>query len=198
MTTTILGIGGSLRAGSTATLALQIALEAAQEAGAQTRLLDLATFPLPLFDGTYSLDGYTLEERQVIVTLLEATRQARGFIFASPTYHNTISGSLKNALDFMELLKDDRSPRLEGKVVGIISVQGGISGTGNNTLTTMLLAARAMRAWVAPTMVSVPGSREAFDEDGLAYDTIINQRLRMLGTEVARASTMFATYWPAG
>ncbi len=34
----------------------------------------------------------------------------------------------------------------------------------------MLLAARAMRAWVAPTMVSVPGSREAFDEEGRAHD----------------------------
>jgi FMN reductase len=198
MTTTILGIGGSLRTGSTATLALHIALKAAQEAGVHTRLLDLANFSLPLFDGTYSLDGYTPEERQAIEALLDATRQARGFIFASPTYHNTISGSLKNALDFMELLKDDQPPRLEGKVVGIVSVQGGTSGTGNNTLTTMLLAARAMRAWVAPTMVSVPGSREAFNEDGLALDAIINQRLCMLGTEVARASTMFATYWSAG
>jgi len=198
MTTTVLGIGGSLRAGSTAALALQIALKAAQEAGVHTRLLDLATFPLPLFDGTYSLDGYMPEERQAIETLLDATRQARGFIFASPTYHNTISGSLKNALDFMELLKDDLPPRLEGKVVGIVSVQGGTSGTGNNTLTTMLLAARAMRAWVAPTMVSVPGSREAFDEDGLALDAIINQRLHMLGTEVARASAMFEAYWSNG
>src|SRR5579863_10368592 len=107
MTTTILGIGGSLRTDSTATLALQIALAAAQEADAHTRLLDLATFSLPLFDGTYSLDGYTPEDRRAIVTLLDTTRQAQGFIFASPTYHNTVSGSLKNALDFMELLKDD-------------------------------------------------------------------------------------------
>ncbi len=198
MTTTILGIGGSLRTGSTATLALQIALGAAQEAGVHTHLIDLATFPLPLFDGSYSLDGYTPQDRRAIESLLEATRQARGFIFASPTYHNTISGSLKNALDFMELLKDDRPPRLEGKVVGIVSVQGGTSGTGNNTLTTMLLAVRAMRAWVAPTMVSVPGSREAFDENGMAHDASINQRLRMLGAEVARASAMFANYWSTG
>ncbi len=188
MATTILGIGGSIRADSTAMLALQIALAGTQEAGAHTRLIDLATFPLPLF-------GYTSEEREAIVTLLDATRQARGFILASPTYHNTISGSLKNALDFMELLKDDHPPRLEGKVVGLVSVQGGTSGTGNNTLTTMLLASRAMRAWVAPSMVSVPGSREAFDEEGRARDPVINKRLQMLGVEVARASAMFADHW---
>jgi len=98
----------------------------------------------------------------------------------------------------MELLKDDHPPRLEGKVVGIVSVQGGTSGTGNNTLTTMLLAARAMRAWVAPTMVSVPGSREAFDEEGQAHDPTINQRLHILGAEVARASAMFAAHWLGG
>jgi FMN reductase len=195
MVITILGIGGSVRSESTAMLALQIALAGAREASAHTRLIDLATFRLPLFDGTYDLDGYTAEERKAIITLLDATREAQGLILASPTYHNTISGTLKNALDFMELLKDDRPPRLEGKVVGLVSVQGGASGTGNNTLTTMLLAARAMRAWVAPSMVSVPGSREAFDEAGQAHDAVINRRLQMLGAEVARASAMFATYW---
>jgi len=196
MAVTILGIGGSVRAGSTAMLALQIALEGAQEAGARTRQIDLAIFHLPLFDGTYSLVGYTPEERRAIIILLDATREAQGFILASPTYHNTISGSLKNALDFMELLKDDHPPRLEGKVVGLVSVQGGTSGTGNNALTTMLLAARAMRAWVAPSMVSVPGSREAFDEEGRARDHIINRRLQTLGVEVARAGAMFAAHWP--
>src|SRR6266568_3895819 len=195
MTTTILGIGGSLRAGSVTTLVLRTALAGAQEAGVHTRLIDLATVSLPLFDGTYELDGYTSDGREAIVTLLNATREARGFILASPTYHNTISGALKNALDFMELLKDDHPPRLEGKVVGLVSVQGGTSGTGNNTLTTLLLASRAMRAWVAPSMVSVPGSREAFDEEGRARDPVINKRLQMLGVEVARASAMFADHW---
>ena len=195
MTTTILGIGGSLRSGSVARLALQIALAGAEEAGATIRLLDLATLSLPMFDGTYSLDGYTLEGRQTILTLLNATRETQGLILASPTYHNTISGALKNALDFMELLKDDRPPRLEGKVVGLVSVQGGVSGTGNNTITTMLLAARALRAWVAPTMVSIPDSRAMFNEDGQAYDATLIRRLRSLGAEVARASIMFGKYW---
>lgn len=195
MTTTILGLGGSLRSGSVASLALRIALVGAEEAGASVRLLDLATFPLPMFDGTYSLDGYTPEGRKLILTLLNATREARGLILASPTYHNTISGALKNALDYMELLKDDNPPRLEGKVVGLVSVQGGVSGTGNNTITTMLLAARALRAWVAPTMVSIPDSRSMFNEEGQPYDPTVIRRLHALGAEVAHASAMFASFW---
>jgi FMN reductase len=191
----IIGLGGSLRAGSTTTLALNVALAAAQEAGAKVCHIDLATFRLPLFDGTYTLDGYTAPEREMITSLLDGVCAAQGFILASPTYHNTISGALKNALDILEIMKDDGRPRLRGKVVGIIAVQGGISGTGNNALTTMLLAARAMGAWVAPTMVSVPGSREAFDESGHPLNPGINMRLRALGAEVARASAMFAAYW---
>lgn len=196
MTTTILGLGGSLRSGSVAALALRIALAGAEDAGASIRLLDLAILPLPIFDGTYSLDGYTPEGRETILTLLNATREAHGLILASPTYHNTISGALKNALDYMELLKDDNPPRLEGKVVGLLTVQGGVSGTGNNTITTMLLAARALRAWVAPTMVSIPDSRSMFNEEGQPYASTVIRRLHALGAEVARASAMFASHWP--
>jgi FMN reductase len=195
MTTTILGLGGSLRSGSVAALALRIALAGAEEAGATIQLLDLAILPLPMFDGTYSLDGYMPEGRKTILTLLNATREAHGLILASPTYHNTISGALKNALDYMELLKDNNPPRLEGKVVGLLSVQGGVSGTGNNTITSMLLAARALRAWVAPTMVSIPDSRSMFNEEGQPYDPTVIRRLHALGAEVAHASTMFASFW---
>ncbi len=64
MTTTILGLGGSLRPGSVTTLALRTALEGAEETGISTQLLDLATLPLPLFNGTYSLEEYTPEGRE--------------------------------------------------------------------------------------------------------------------------------------
>src|SRR5260370_2813052 len=103
MTTTILGLGGSLRPGSVTTLALRTALEGAEETGISTQLLDLATLPLPLFNGTYSLEKYTPEGREAILTLLNAVRRAQGFIFASPTYHNTFSVSLPNALDYPDL-----------------------------------------------------------------------------------------------
>ena len=192
---TILGLGGSLRAGSTTEQALDIALEGAQAAGANVTLLTPARAALPLFDGTYGLEGYAAADRQAILSLLDAVRQARGLIIASPTYHNIVSGAVKNMLDFLELLKEDQPPRLEGKVVGLVTVQEGTSGTGNNTLTTMLLAARAMRAWVAPTMLSIPASRTAFDSEGQPINAAYTQRLRALGAEVAKASAMFAAHW---
>ncbi|MCI0710117.1 MAG: NAD(P)H-dependent oxidoreductase [Chloroflexi bacterium] len=192
MPTTILGLGGSLRPGSTTTLALRIALDGAAASGATIHHLDLAEFPLPMFNGTYSLEAYSPAERQTIEQLFDAIANAQGIILASPTYHNTISGAMKNALDLLEIGTEDLPPRMAGKVVGLVTVQGGTSGTGNNTLTTMLLAARAMHAWVAPTMVSVPGSRSAFNTDGQIFDTVIDTRLRALGAQVASASEVFA------
>lgn len=191
----VLGLGGSMRAGSATTQALCVALAGAEEAGARTELIDLAAFPLPVFDGTYTLDGYTASERESIIKLLEMVAEAQAIILASPTYHNTISSALKNALELLEVYNEDGPGRFTGKVVGLVTVQGGTSGTGNNTLTTMLLAARAMHAWVAPTMVSVPGSRSAF-ADGLPLNPGIEQRLRALGAEVARVSEIFRAYYP--
>ena len=195
METKVLGIGGSLREGSTTTQALRLALEGAEAAGAQTELIDLAAFRLPVFDGTYTLDGYTVSEREAVFKMLDAVAGAQGIILASPTYHNTISSTLKNALELLEVYNEDGPGRFTGKVVGLVTVQGGTSGTGNNTLTTMLLAARAMHAWVAPTMVSVPGSRSAFTH-GLPVTPGIEQRLRALGAEVARAGAMFGEHYP--
>lgn len=195
MTTTIVGIGGSRRAGSVTEQVLQIALEGARAAGAEIAMLTPASLPLPIFDGTYTLDGYTAEERESITRLLDAVRRADGLIFASPTYHNIISGAVKNMLDYLELLKFDQRPRLEGKVVGLLTVQEGTSGTSMNTLTTMLLASRAMRAWVAPTMIAVPGSRAAFDAQGQPTDETLKSRLYALGQEVTRASAMFAAHY---
>jgi FMN reductase len=197
MTRTILGLGGSPRSGSTTAMALRLALDGASQAGARTGLIDLATVRLPLFDGTYTLDGYTPTERKTVTTLFDAVDEAQGIILASPVYHNSISGSLKNALDFLELLYDTHASGLRGKVVGIIAAQGGSSGSGMNTLTTMLLAARAMGAWVAPTMVTFRESRQEFDEAGHVRNPALDQRLRQLGSEVARASDMFAEHWVA-
>ena len=195
METKILGLGGSMREGSTTTQALRVALSGAEAAGAPTDLIDLAEFPLPVFDGTYTLDGYTASEREAVLKLLDAVDRAQGIILASPTYHNTISSALKNALELLEVYNEDGPGRFTGKVVGLVTVQGGTSGTGNNTLTTMLLAARAMHAWVAPTMVSVPGSRSAF-ADSLPLNSSLEQRLLALGAEVARVGAMFGAHCP--
>jgi FMN reductase len=194
----ILGIGGSRRDGSATLLALRAALDGARSAGAETSLLDLTALDLPLFDGTYDLASYSAVQQESILRLFDAVSRSQGIILASPTYHSTISGALKNLLDFLDIGEvgvEAPGRRFASKAVGLITVQGGTSGTGNNTLLTMLLASRSMGGWVVPTVVSVPGGRGAFDAQGTAQDPAIQQRLHSLGAEVTAASTMLAEHW---
>ena len=43
-------------------------------------------------------------------------------------YHGTVSGSFKNALDWLQLLSDSDPPYLTNKVVGLVSTAGGVQG----------------------------------------------------------------------
>lgn len=191
----VLGIGGSYRKESTTIQALQTAMSGAKELGADIGLIDLARLKLPMFDGTYKLDGYTSEEQKSIATFLDEVDKAQGIILASPTYHSSISGALKNALELLEIGNEDQAPRFSGKAVGLVTVQGGTSGTGNNTITTMLLASRAMGGWVVPTVVSIPGSRSAFNGSGIPQNPAIYRRLKALGAEVVHTGAMLAMHW---
>lgn len=169
----VLSLGGSLREGSRTLNVLEIALYGATLAGAETELLDLKKLPLPMYDDRKDINTYP----ESVFTLLEKVRQADGLILATPVYHGTLSGSLKNALDFLELLADDEPPWLEGKVVGLISVAGG--GPGINAINSMLYACRALHAWTLPTAVAIPGS--AFGDDGQLQDQRLKERLPKLG-----------------
>ncbi len=180
----ILGMGGSLREGSRTRKALEIALQGAALAGAQIELLDLKELPLPLYDDRTKTDTYPAS----VFTLLEKVRQADGLILASPVYHGTLSGALKNALDFLELLTNDDPPWLGEKVVGLISVAAG--GHGVNTINSMLHTCRALHAWVLPTAVAVSG--DAFDSEGRLNDTKSKERLLKLGREVSEYAAVFA------
>ncbi|MCI2431210.1 NAD(P)H-dependent oxidoreductase [Candidatus Acetothermia bacterium] len=185
LTPKVLAINGSLRREGSRTLrALEIALRGAADAGAQTELLDLKKLALPFYDDRFDIQSYPPS----VFAFIERVRWADGLILASPVYHGTLSGAMKNALDFLELLGHDQPPWLEGRVVGLISVAGGNSGI--NTINSMLHTCRAIRAWVAPSSVAIPGS--AFAGDGQLQDPKIKERLVNLGVEIARYAQLFA------
>ena len=93
----VVGICGSLRPDSFTRMALAEALEGAAERGAATQLIDLREYQLPFVTTT---DG---PEQQLpgVIQLRAEARSADGIILATPEYHGTFSGVLKNALDLM-------------------------------------------------------------------------------------------------
>jgi FMN reductase len=115
--------------------------------------------------------------------LCDAAGEASGMIWASPLYHGTISGAFKNALDWLDLLRDNKPPFLTDKVVGLISTAGGTQGL--QAINTMEFVVRALRGMAIPLVAPVSRAYRAFDETGQATDDAIDDLLRALGREVA-------------
>src|SRR5262245_8199632 len=182
----VVGLGGSLAQQSTSLAALRIALEGAAEAGASIELLDIKELSLPMYDPAIK------KPTASVIKLCEAIYQADGLIWSSPMYNGTISGSFKNALDWLILLSDRQPPYLTDKVVGLISTAGGVQGL--QAVNTMEFVVRALRGWAVPLVMPIPRAAQAFDEEGRPRDPATGAQLHALGREVVRAARQMAAH----
>jgi FMN reductase len=160
----IVGVGGTIRPGSSTEKALACALKTAEAAGCETRLLGgafLAT--LPIFDPRPG------DNAQAQHDLADAIRAADGVIVASPGYHGSLSGVVKNALDTLELTRGDPEPYFQGKPVGIIVTAEGWQAAGT-TLMAVRAIIHAMRGWPTPFGAALNATAGLFDEAGDCKD----------------------------
>ncbi len=177
----VVGISGSLRSGSYTRTAVGIALEGAEETGAETRLLDLREFDLPFSSGNPRERNYPPD----VDKLREEIRNADGVILGSPEYHGGMSGVLKNTLDLMGFKE------FEGKLIGLVGVSGGLMGA-SNALVSLRNVGRALHAWVIPEQVSIPQAWKKFNHDGSLRDEALRDRLKRVGEQVAHYSSLHA------
>ncbi|MGN6608001.1 MAG: NADPH-dependent FMN reductase [Jatrophihabitans sp.] len=159
MAPVIVGLGGSTSAVSVTGLALDRCLALAAEGGAEVRAFDgpfLAGLPIFSVDATPSAAA---------VELAEAVRGADALVVATPGYHGGMSGLVKNALDHLELLRDDRRPYLDGRAVGIVVTSSGWQACGT-TLVAARSAVHALRGWPTPLGVMINSAEQYPDASG--------------------------------
>ena len=180
----VVGIGGSLAAQSSSLSALKIALEGAAEGGARTELFDVRALDLPMYSPEIK------DAPESVRRLCDSVHGAGGLLWSSPLYHGTISGSFKNALDWLQLLSDRKPAFLTDKVVGLISTAGGTHGL--QAVNTMEFVVRALRGWAVPLVIPIPQAWRVFDKEGL-HDETVAEQLRVLGKEVTRVAKQFAS-----
>jgi FMN reductase len=101
-----------------------------------------------------------------------------------------VSGSFKNAIDWLHLLSDHDPPYLTDQVIGLVTSAGGTQGL--QAINTMEFIVRALRAWAVPLVLPVAQARWAFDEDGRVRDDMVGSQLDALGAEVVRAARQMA------
>lgn len=177
----IIALGGTTRANSTTEKLLAIAGEAAASNGAKITYFDGAYISaLPHYGGPGHVDGMGRE-------MIEAVRNADGIIIASPGYHGSISGMMKNALDYLEDLAKDERPYLHGRPVGLIATAYGYQAA-MSTLLTLRSITHALRGWPTPMGAAIRTDGTSFDPDGNLTDPISRQQLELVGQQVADAA----------
>ncbi|KUG09025.1 NADPH-dependent FMN reductase [Solirubrum puertoriconensis] len=172
----LVGLSGSLRPGSHSTAALRAGLRIAAESGAATELLDLRELNLPVYLPDLALEDYPAEAQGAISRLVAAFRSADVMLWATPTYHGCMSGALKNAIDYMQLLARDSAPYLQGRAVGLVALATP-APLGN-----MADCVTELRAWLAPTRVTLTAND--FSPEGTLTSESGNRRLTRVVTEL--------------
>jgi FMN reductase len=162
MTFNILGVAGSTRRGSYSTQALKIALEHVKKQGAEVRLLDITKLSL------YDPNGPASKE---VEHAAEAVSWASAIILASPDYHGSISGALKNFLDhFYE--------EFAGKLFGYIVAS---HEKGLTVMDQMRTAVRQCYGWSMPYGVSTNGPQDF--AAGELTNARLSKRLQMMSRD---------------
>lgn len=182
----IVGLGGTSRAGSTTEKALRLSLDAAQAMGARTLMFGGLDLMLPL----YSTE--TQERTPEAKRLVEELRAADGIIVASPGYHGTISGMVKNALDYTEDMRADQRPYFDGRAVGCIAVAYGWQAAVS-TVTALRSVTHALRGWPTPLGVCLNSTVRLFDDQGNCLDPQAKLQLEIMGRQVMEFALRFAS-----
>ena len=183
----IVGIGGTTKAGSSTEKALLACLAAAEKLGVQVEVIagaQLAALPL------YSPEEMTRTPEQQ--RFVASVRDADGLILATPAYHAGMSGLLKNAIDLLEDLRDERRPYLDGRAVGCIVTAYGWQGAGT-TLTSVRTIVHALRGWPTPLGVTLNTAIPLFNEQGLCTDERVQVQFEMLAAQVVEFARRFQT-----
>lgn len=173
----IVGIGGTLRPNSTTEMAMRHVLSVAERAGARVRSLSGDELRLPLYQPDVS------ERDSVSRCLVSELAAADGIVLASPGYHGSISGLMKNALDYAEDLRADTRPYFSGRPVGCIAAAGGWPGACN-TLNALRDIVHALRGWPTPLGVAINSSDKVFDTSGVCNSPRVSQALDVMAEEI--------------
>lgn len=180
----IVGLGGTLRANSSTERALRYCLTEVERQGGRTRLYAGPDLDLPMYA------PHELERTPKAAELVDALRGADAVVVASPGYHGGVSGLVKNALDYIEDLREDPRVYLDDTPWGCITCAYGWQAAVG-TLGQLRVIGHALRAWPTPLGVAINSADPVWDNDGELVDQAVQNQLQMLASQLltfARAS----------
>ena len=180
----ILAFAGSMRRESFNKKLVQIAAAGAREAGAEVTDIDLRDYRLPVFDQDDESEQGRPDNAKALKQLMI---DHDAFLISAPEYNSSITGVLKNSIDWVSRSDDgDAAPLVafRGKVVTLMSASPGALG-GLRGLVHLRSILGNLGCIVLPNQVAVPKAHEAFKDDGTLVDDAQQQRILGLGRTLA-------------
>ena len=180
----ILAFAGSTRIDSFNKKLVKIAATGAVEGGADVTVIDLRDFAMPLYDGD-------LEHQQGLPSsarkLKDLMLSHQGFLISAPEYNSSISGVLKNTIDWVSRPSEGEEPLacFKGKVAGIMSASpGGLGGLRGLVHVRAIL--ENIYVLVIPDQIAVGKAHEVFNTDGTLKDKKQEDQVKKIGSDVAK------------
>lgn len=179
----ILAFAGSVRAQSFNRRLLPHAVAGARAAGAEVTQIELADYPLPLFDQDFeSREGLPENARR-----LKALMKSHGaLLLACPEYNSSITPLLKNTLDWVSRQDgvESGSVPYRNKLVGLVSASAGRWG-GLRGLRHVREILTTLGCVVLPEQYNLSGADAAFDEQGGLKDDKARKATEAVGARLA-------------
>ena len=180
----ILAFAGSTRTDSFNKKLVKIAATGAMEGGADVTVIDLRDFAMPLYDGD-------LEQQQGLPSTAKKLKDLmlshQGFLISAPEYNSSISGVLKNTIDWVSRPSagEESLACFKGKVAGIMSASpGGLGGLRGLVHVRAIL--ENISVLVIPDQIAVSKAHEVFDADGTLKDKKQEDQVKRIGSSVAK------------
>ncbi|HEY8559129.1 MAG TPA: NAD(P)H-dependent oxidoreductase [Pyrinomonadaceae bacterium] len=177
----ILALAGSLREQSYNKKVLKTAIRGAENAGAEVTYVDLRDYPMPLYNADdHEQNGFD----ENALKLQRLLSEHHGLLVCSPEYNGSLSGALKNALDWTSRKSDEfkMGEVFAGKVGAIMTASPGGFG-GLRCLGHLRTILSILGVNVLPSEIAVGKVHEMFDGDEMTNETMRNL-LENLGASV--------------
>nr|WP_313898598.1 NAD(P)H-dependent oxidoreductase [Roseofilum reptotaenium] len=183
--TKILAFAGSARQDSFHKKLVKIAAQGATDAGAEVTFIDLRDYPMPIYDqDLQEQEGFP----QSVLALKQFFKSHNGLLIASPEYNSSISGLLKNTIDWLSRSEPDESPLalscFRGKVAAIMSTSPGGLG-GLRGLVHLRAILENIGVIVLPDQKTIPNAFEQFDSQGQLKEQRQQESVQALGKKLA-------------
>ena len=173
----VLGFAGSLRRNSFNRGLLRAAVEVRPES-MEIEIFDLA--PLPLYNGDVEEKGLP----EAVAAFKDKVRAADALLIAVPEYNYSVSGVLKNAIDWASR-PPNQSP-LQKKPAALMGASGGQMGTARAQLSLRQSFVFTETLALPKPEIYIPFAAQSFEANGDLKDDKIRERVKLLLEALAR------------